>query len=163
MGEYDLKAGINFVKTMTGRSKVTFIGYSQGASQLLYAASKNPDQFPEDAEFWRKSIAGFFALAPITQFKDAKLKLLKDFADKHDEIKKKALDAGIFGLTVPHLEDKEELAFCNPKLFPDICEEAEKFLLDDDKDRDKDDDESFIRYKNQYPAGMSLQNLLHLA
>ena len=66
MGDHDLKASIRFIKSVTGRSKVTFIGYSQGASQLIYAMSKDPEKHQDDIDFWKQSISGFFALGPIT-------------------------------------------------------------------------------------------------
>ena len=66
-------------------------------------------------------------------------------------------EAGIYGLTVPHLEQKEGLAFCHEgKMFKNICDEAEKYLQDKDEDKTKDDDEAFINYKKRYPAGISM-------
>ena len=39
MGEYDAPAQVDFVREHTGAEKLTYIGHSQGTSQMFYGIS----------------------------------------------------------------------------------------------------------------------------
>ena len=41
LGQYDLPAQVGMVLERTGQSKLTYIGHSQGTSQMFYALSSN--------------------------------------------------------------------------------------------------------------------------
>ena len=43
MGENDVAANIAKIKEVSGNSKVSYVGYSQGTSQMLYGLSKGKD------------------------------------------------------------------------------------------------------------------------
>ena len=60
MGKYDLPANLAYVRSTTGRSKVTYIGHSQGNSQMFAALSDSKIR-PHVAPY----INRFYALAPI--------------------------------------------------------------------------------------------------
>ena len=49
MGKYDQPAVWNFILTKTGQQKLTYIGHSQGTSQMLAGACMNPDFFRQRA------------------------------------------------------------------------------------------------------------------
>ena len=48
MGRYDQPANINKILSVTGKPKVTYIGYSQGTSQMIYGLGKFHDIYFAD-------------------------------------------------------------------------------------------------------------------
>ena len=60
MGLYDAPAFIDHIRNETGQSKVSYIGHSQGTSQMFSAMS-------QDHEFWKERLNVFIALAPVTK------------------------------------------------------------------------------------------------
>ena len=60
MGRYDLPAMINKICAETGHEKISYVGHSQGTSQMFAALS-----CPHTAAFMNSKIAMFIALAPI--------------------------------------------------------------------------------------------------
>lgn len=60
MGRYDLPAMINKILEETGHEKISYIGHSQGTSQMFAALS-----CPHTAQFMNSKVAIFLALAPI--------------------------------------------------------------------------------------------------
>ena len=57
MGAYDLPAAVDKIIEVTGKPKVTMMGYSQGSAQMFYGLATNQDFFAERAE-------RFVAIAP---------------------------------------------------------------------------------------------------
>jgi pimeloyl-ACP methyl ester carboxylesterase len=49
---------------VSGRPKITYIGHSQGTSQMFYALSTNEDSIASKVNL-------FIALAPVVRFKNA--------------------------------------------------------------------------------------------
>lgn len=70
MGDYDAPAQIDFARMTTGQDKVTYIGHSQGTSQMFYAIQNKQD-------FWKERINLFTALAPVTRLHNTKCKLFQ--------------------------------------------------------------------------------------
>lgn len=70
MGKYDLPAQINFVRDHTGVDKLSYVGHSQGTSQMFYAISENQS-------YWEERINLFVALAPVTRIGNCKSKMVK--------------------------------------------------------------------------------------
>jgi pimeloyl-ACP methyl ester carboxylesterase len=64
LGQYDLPAQIDMVKQKTGVSKVTYMGHSQGTSQMFYALSKFPNEISSRVNL-------FVACAPVTRMANA--------------------------------------------------------------------------------------------
>lgn len=58
MGRYDLPASIDYVLAQTGASKLTYIGHSQGTTQMFLSLSERPD-------WWKERLHSFVALAPV--------------------------------------------------------------------------------------------------
>ena len=58
MATYDLTAEIDTIKNVTGAEQINFIGYSQGALQMLYALVKLEEEYFDD------NLYQFVALAP---------------------------------------------------------------------------------------------------
>ena len=74
MGKYDAPAQIDFVRTFTKQPKVTYIGHSQGTTQMFYAISANQ-------EFWKERLNLWVALAPVTKLDHCKSGLIKLFSE----------------------------------------------------------------------------------
>jgi len=65
MGTYDQPAQIDFITEKTGQKKITYIGHSEGTTQMFAGASLKPDYFKEKVEY-------FVALAPIVRLDHTK-------------------------------------------------------------------------------------------
>lgn len=69
MGLYDLPAVITKALDVSGAKKLSYIGHSQGTTQMFYALSKNEDYFLERVNL-------FVALGPVTNLANGKSELL---------------------------------------------------------------------------------------
>ena len=73
MGQYDVKANIEYITRITGQEKLTYVGHSQGTSQMFAALSR-----PETTSFVNSKVNKFIALAPIVYLVNSASKLLID-------------------------------------------------------------------------------------
>jgi pimeloyl-ACP methyl ester carboxylesterase len=60
MGRYDVPANIQYVLEKTGKSKLSYIGHSQGTSQMFAALSDSATK-----DYVNSKVDVFIALAPI--------------------------------------------------------------------------------------------------
>src|SRR3990167_4946152 len=60
MGQYDVKANIQLILGVTGQAKLTYVGHSQGTSQMFAALSD-----PRTAPFVNSKVKKYIALAPV--------------------------------------------------------------------------------------------------
>ena len=60
MGQYDVPANVQYIKNKTGAPKITYIGHSQGTTQM-FAALSDPAVRPKVAPY----LNSFYALAPV--------------------------------------------------------------------------------------------------
>ena len=72
MGQYDVKANIQFILAFTGQAKLTYVGHSQGTSQMFAALGD-----PATAPFVNSKVKKFIALAPIVYMTHITSKLLR--------------------------------------------------------------------------------------
>lgn len=70
LGDFDTEAQIDMVLHESGRQNLTYIGHSQGTTQMFYALSTNYDQ-------WKDKINLFVAIAPIVYMSNTDAQLLK--------------------------------------------------------------------------------------
>ena len=61
MGSYDLPAFITKIKQVTGATKVAYIGYDQGATQMLYGLAH------QEKKFFAKHLSKVILMAPCAQ------------------------------------------------------------------------------------------------
>lgn len=59
MGDYDIKANIDFILRQTGQSKVTYIGHSQGTTQMFAGLTSRA------SAYLNSKVKKFIALAPV--------------------------------------------------------------------------------------------------
>lgn len=71
MGKYDVKANIDFILKTTGQAKLTYVGHSQGTSQMFAALGRK-----DTADFVNARVKKFIALAPIVYLANSRSKLL---------------------------------------------------------------------------------------
>lgn len=62
LGKYDAPAQIDFVRQLTGKDKIGYIGHSQGTTQMFSALSLNHGDL-------NSKINSFIALAPVASFR----------------------------------------------------------------------------------------------
>lgn len=73
MGKYDQPAQIDYVRAQTKVDKVTYIGHSQGTTQMFYAIS-------DDEAFWKQRLNLYIALAPVTKLDNCKSAFMQMFS-----------------------------------------------------------------------------------
>jgi pimeloyl-ACP methyl ester carboxylesterase len=66
MGDYDIPASIDYVRKVTGQEKVTYVGHSQGTTQMFSALASNEDYFKDRVNL-------FVALAPAIRLDQSTL------------------------------------------------------------------------------------------
>ena len=60
MGTIDAPAQIDYIRNATGKNKITYLGHSQGTTQMFYGLAKNEDYFKDRINL-------FIALAPCVK------------------------------------------------------------------------------------------------
>jgi lysosomal acid lipase/cholesteryl ester hydrolase len=65
MGISDLPAMIDYITKVTQKDKLTYIGHSEGTTQMFIGASLKP-------EYFKKKVDLFVALAPIVRLDHSK-------------------------------------------------------------------------------------------
>ena len=73
LGLYDLPANIDFVLKHTNQTKLTYVGHSQGTTQMLMGASLSP-------YFFEQHVNLFVALAPAASLKHVEVPVFQKLA-----------------------------------------------------------------------------------
>ncbi len=81
MGEYDVPANVDYITRVTGVQKISYVGHSQGTSQMYYALATNEDYLSTKVNL-------FVALGPVMRLTNCRSgplvqlsKNIKPFAD----------------------------------------------------------------------------------
>ena len=93
MGKFDLPAKIEFILTQTKAETLTYIGHSQGATQMFAALSD-----PKTADFMNSKVKTFVALAPVVYLKHQNSFLMNLVGKKFNFLKKTAEYFGVYSL-----------------------------------------------------------------
>jgi pimeloyl-ACP methyl ester carboxylesterase len=91
MGLHDLPTFIDHIIETTGQEKITYIGHSQGTTQMFLAASLNP-------EYFSAKINLFTALGPVTSLNNIKVPALRALAKEWREVEYLSLKHGVYNL-----------------------------------------------------------------
>jgi len=75
MGEFDIPASVGYVLDITGHSKLTYIGHSQGTLQMFTLLSDKPE--------FASNLSLFVALGPVATVRHLKSKLINQIAKDH--------------------------------------------------------------------------------
>jgi pimeloyl-ACP methyl ester carboxylesterase len=79
MGAYDIPAMIDFILKNTGEKTLSYMGHSQGTSQMFSALSENKDDI-------QKKINLFIAMAPVARLTHTRNNFLEEIANDIDEL-----------------------------------------------------------------------------
>ncbi|CDW79126.1 ab-hydrolase associated lipase region family protein [Stylonychia lemnae] len=149
MGKYDQPALINYVIQKTGVKSVTYIGHSQGTTQMFCALSENFD-------FFKEKINLFIALAPVVKVESCSSGLIKKIKD-NQTLENLLIKNEIYEITPAKGNNSGQALF--HKLLPEISNFGIKLLSDDDP---RQVNQSCLEgYLSHYPSGTSLKTLLH--
>jgi pimeloyl-ACP methyl ester carboxylesterase len=152
MGQYDIPAYLEYITALTGNEKVSYIGHSQGTTQMFYGAS-------ELADYYSSRLNLFVALGPVTKI-TGDTGYMYNIAQHYDEIDDYTKMYGYYEI-MPYDWKYAPFwrAYCTA--FEWVCEMIEyDFIshnpLADDQDR-------FRVYMGHEPNGASMQSLLLFA
>lgn len=152
MGLYDLPSMIKHIqKTTNSDKKITYVGHSQGTSQLFAGMTLLP-------EFYESRVNGFVALGPVTNLKNVNSTLLKAMVDYR-------LDLLFSKLGINEMfQNTQSIMFLEKILCTNIgilCQGILQIISDFDV---KDDDlDRFIVFLAHFPSGSSVNTFLHFA
>ena len=151
MGEYDLPAIISFIKMKTGRSKISYIGHSQGTTQLFSALTYSN-------EILSSSLDSFVALGPVTSLDNVGSSFLKIIADFKLDYLFEKLSIDEF-LNNPEAVNKLQVTIC--RYMGILCSGFLNLLAD--QNPFYDDMDRFIVFVSHFPSGTSLRSIQHFA
>lgn len=151
MGQYDLPAMINFILKKTGREKISYIGHSQGTSQLFSALTYNN-------EYFSAKLNSFIALGPVTSLTNIGSSFIKIMAESRIDYIFEKLSINEL-LNNPKAVDDFQVIVC--RYVGIFCSGILNILADfnpkyDDMDR-------FIVFISHFPSGTSLRTLQHFS
>lgn len=152
MGDYDIPAVIEYVLQQTGYPKLAYIGHSVGTTQLFYAMVKNNDYFKE-------RISVFVALAPSLEMSHMTSPIVTLMVKNDFLIASIYRTLGIGEMFPTDLvSSRFQSVACN--FIPQLCQLGISFLTDSDKTIN--DDEAVQAFISHYPAGASVNAMLHV-
>ena len=154
MAEKDLPAFIDFVTETTGLEKISYIGHSEGTTQMFMGASLNPDYFKEKINL-------FIALAPVASTANISspiAKMLSPHIKLLEAVIVKGLNYRNWFAPMPkavHLVD----AICGGFLIEDVCKDFFKLL----HHQGVDNFERFTVFMSNEPSGQSYRTFVYYA
>jgi len=150
MGKYDIPAVIEHIVDNTSNDTISYIGHSQGTTQLYYGLS-------ELQEYYDSRLNIFVALGPVTKITNEESNIIGLAAHFYDELD---FFANLFGIHALLQRNFITNGVC--KLFcstlPWLCELIEFFFVS--HDIHADDKDRFGVYMSHEPNGASLQSIL---
>jgi len=155
MGQYDVKANIQFILAFTGQAKLTYVGHSQGTSQMFAALGD-----PATAPFVNSKVKKFIALAPIVYMTHITSKLLRAVTSTDILLE----GSKLFGVqewlpgscNTNSISTQFQVWSC--KLNPILCNFALGLV---DSNPRYDDEKRLPYFLEHIPSGSSLRTLWH--
>eukprot|EP00347_Sterkiella_histriomuscorum_P016715 403352128 len=156
MGTLDLPATIDYILGETGQEKISYIGHSEGTTQMFIGASMDNDYFKDRINL-------FVSLAPITRIGHPQSTLLKLMAEDVDQIAHFLIDDfGMYDMFAPSwLSDDVTIALCETELGSKICNGF--FELFTDLDTSVDNLSRVKSFLTHLPSGAGYRNFIHYA
>ena len=149
MGKYDLPAMIEKIKSKSKVKKITYIGHSQGTTQLFVG-------FAELQEYFNANLNGFIGLGPVSKINNIKSSFLKAVADYNVVSLFKFMGINeIF--PSPSSVNKFSAIMCD-NLYV-LCSGLLQMLSD--SKTNYDDEKRFLVFVSHFPSGASRKTLDH--
>lgn len=151
LGLEDLPTFIDHILETTGQEQLTYIGHSQGTTQMFLGASLDPDYFS-------KRVNLFVALAPVTSLVNCKVKAFHASANIWRELEYLVHKFRVFDMfNFTWLEESALQLACNE--LQDFCYDfVHQFSGGNDQ---IDNMERWDVLLKDYPAGNGYQNLVY--
>jgi gastric triacylglycerol lipase len=156
MGEFDVKANLGYVTAITGKDKITYVGHSQGTSQMFAALSDKAT-----TDYVHSKLNGFIALAPVAYLANSNSKLIRLLANDGILIE----SAKLFGMeewlpgACSKTSAQSEFEYYLCKLDVTLCDIFISLLAD--YNPKYDNQKMFPTFVQHNPSGSSLRSLLH--
>jgi len=130
MGKYDAPAQIELALRMTGNKKVTYVGHSQGTTQMFYALQAEP-------EYWGQKVNLFVAAAPVTRLDHTTNPLIKLFAQIQGTLRNTLYFFKVYSLLGDAVTSAGVHLVCGT--IPSLCQFLEGFAITHDPSLDDED------------------------
>lgn len=153
MAVYDLPKAIDYVREQTGREKISYVGHSQGTSQMFAALGM-------DQDFWKKRVNLFVALAPALVPKTDSA-LFKSAAILETILEKRLASAKIYELYGQDWIRYEKTVRALIPTFDFDLTQVSGSTEDDGDDKEFNDPEQALIFSAHFPAGSSVRCLVH--
>jgi len=148
LGVNDAPAMVDFVTKKTGKAKISWIGHSQGTSQMFSALSENIDGL-------QSKLNAFLAFAPIVNLSHSQTETSRELSGKWPYMEATAELIHMYELNNPTTQTVMN-TFCT--YFPSVCKALSKNFSYDSPYCDPDS-EAVISYRTDSSA--SLYQLIH--
>lgn len=154
MGLYDLPAEADYIKTFTGKPKMSFVGHSMATTMFFIGASMKPEYFEQTFNL-------FVAMAPITRLDHSSVERFAIIA-KYENVLSDIFQAlGVYNL-LPNMKMASTAEVLACKTLPSLCK---TLLVDSDEMMFTSVDNPAVieDYMAHNPAGNGWKNLAHYA
>ena len=149
MGDIDAPAQINYIKKKTAQDKVTYVGHSQGTTQMFYGLATNEDYFKDALNL-------FVALAPAVRMDRSNTANLLNVLAKFDWfLEAKLGEIGIHELFGKGWEIEFEKII---KLIPGLSNLRQ---YEDLSNKEIDDPLKAKVFEGHFPHGSSIRAIVH--
>ena len=91
LGLKDVTAFIDYILAKTGQEKLTYIGHSQGTTQMFMASALNP-------RYFEKKVNLFVALGPATKMNNVQVPAFRAMSTEWQEVEYLAVKEGAYNL-----------------------------------------------------------------
>ena len=152
MARHDLPTFINYITEKTGQEKISYIGHSEGTTQMFLGASLMP-------EYFRDKINLFIALAPVASTANIPSPKIREAAKLIKVLEYKLvykMNYYNWFAPMPLIQDGIG-AVCD--LVPALCEEVGKHLHNEDVDNGS----RFPMFIANTPSGQSYRTFVYYA
>lgn len=122
LGDYDLPTQIDKVLELTGKSSLSYIGHSQGTSQMFYALAKNEAAFKDKINL-------FVALAPITRLDHTTNSMLQNWGNNGTEDMKKVMKETGIHINAMFTPIFQTMMTSTCKAIPTMCQAARELIF----------------------------------
>lgn len=152
MGLYDIPAMTDFILETTGQSQLSYIGHSEGTTQIWSAATLNPDYYAE-------KFNTFIALAPPTFLSHCSSRFLQKLAHRWNILEHVIQRIGLYDIFLPNwYEDQAMETVC--EIFGGACKWVLEGLADANPEVDNLEGQAGYILSN-LPKGSGYKAVVH--